>query len=458
MSIEHSARIAASPDAVWAWLARPGAIHRLIPPWQPMSVLREASSLRDGTAKLRVAGVPWTSQHRADAYVEGRRFVDELTSLPLRVATPWRHEHVVEPDQAPGEGEAGGTRITDRVSTPVPAFALRSTFVYRHRQIADDLAAHAEYTTEPLTIAVTGSSGLIGTQLTALLSTGGHRVIRLVRHPVDGGGPDADARRRPAQRRWDPDEPAADLLDGVDAVVHLAGETIAGRFTDAHKKAVRDSRIGPTGRLAQAAATAGVRVFIAASAIGVYGADRGDEQLGERAVAGDDFLAGLVTDWEAESAAVATSGAGAVRVVGVRTGIVLTPRGGFLKQLRPLFTLGLGGRLGSGDQWLSWIGIDDLLDVYLRALTDGSMSGPVNAVAPNPVRNAEFTEIFGRVLRRPTLLAVPSFGPRILLGTEGAALIAEASQRVVPGVLAEAGHRFRHPELEAALRHLMGKA
>lgn len=457
MSIEYSARVTASPGAVWTWLSRPGAIHRLIPPWQPMSVLQEAVSLRDGTAKLRVAGVPWTSQHRADGYVEGRRFVDELSSFPLRMLTPWRHEHLVDPDRMPGDGVTADTRITDRVLTPVPGSALRPTFVYRHRQIADDLAAHAEYATEPLTIAVTGSSGLIGTQLTALLGTGGHRVIRLVRHPVDGGRPDAGNPRRPEERRWDPDSPAADLLDGVDAVVHLAGKTIAGRFTDAHKKAVRESRIGPTRRLVEVATNAGVRVFVTASAIGIYGADRGDEPLDERAAPGDDFLAGLVTDWEADSEAAAGAVAAATRVVKVRTGIVLTPRGGFLKQLRPLFAVGLGGRLGSGAQWLSWIGIDDLLDVYLRALTDGSLSGPVNGVAPNPVRNREFTEVFGRVLHRPTLLPVPSFGPKILLGTEGAAEIAQASQRVVPRVLTAAGHRFRHPDLESTLRHVMGR-
>jgi uncharacterized protein (TIGR01777 family) len=458
VSIEYSALIDASPGAVWNWLSRPGAIHRLVPPWQPMSVLQEAVSLRDGTAKLRVAGMPWTSQHRADGYVEGRRFVDELNSFPLRMLTPWRHEHLVDPDRMPGDAVTAGTRITDRVLTPVPVSALRPTFVYRHRQIADDLAAHAEYATEQLTIAVTGSSGLIGTQLTALLGTGGHRVIRLVRHPVDGARPDSGNPRRPEERRWDPDSPAADLLDGVDAVVHLAGKTIAGRFTDAHKMAVRESRIGPTRRLVEVAANAGVRVFVTASAIGIYGADRGDEPLDERAAPGEDFLAGLVTDWEADSEAAAGAGPAATRVVKVRTGIVLTPRGGFLKQLRPLFAVGLGGRLGSGAQWLSWIGIDDLLDVYLRALTDGSLSGPVNGVAPNPVRNREFTEIFGRVLHRPTLLPVPSFGPKILLGTEGAAEIAQASQRVVPRVLTEAGHRFRHPDLEATLRHVMGKA
>ncbi|MGI8416550.1 MAG: TIGR01777 family oxidoreductase [Nakamurella sp.] len=440
MGIDHSAEIDAAPEELWALLERPGAIHRLIPPWQPMTVVQEAANLRDGTAKLRVAGAPWTSQHQQDGYVDGQQFVDELTSFPLRLVNPWRHEHRVQ-------AAAGGRSVmSDRVITPAPAALLRATFEYRHRQLAGDLAAHAAYASRPLTVAVTGGSGLIGSQLTALLTTGGHRVIRLVRHPASG----AD------ERQWDTDNPAEKLLDGVDAVVHLAGEGIAGRFTEAHKKAVRDSRIGPTRRFAELAAAAGVGTFVSASAIGIYGADRGDEPLDETAIAGDDFLANLVVDWEADSATVAAADSN-LRAVQVRTGIVVTPRGGFLSHLRPLFALGVGGRLGSGEQWLSWIGIDDLLDIYLRVLTDASLSGPVNAVAPNPVRNKEFTTVFGHVLHRPTIVPVPSFGPKLLLGTEGAAEVAEASQRVTPAVLERAGHRFRNPDLESALRHVMGK-
>jgi len=241
----------------------------------------------------------------------------------------------------------------------------------------------------------------------------------------------------------------------VDAVVHLAGVSIAGRFTPAHKRAVRDSRVGPTRRLAElAAATAdGPQTFISASAIGYYGADRGDEILGEDSAPGNDFLASLVVDWEAATAPAAAAG---LRVVQVRTGIVQTPRGGTLKLLFPLFEVGLGGRLGSGRQWLSWIGIDDLADVYLRVLVDAALSGPVNAVAPDPVRNLDYTRALGKVLRRPTIVPVPGFGPRLLLGAEGARELAEASQRVRPDALLAAGHTFRYPRLEPALRHLLG--
>ena len=307
------------------------------------------------------------------------------------------------------------------------------------------------YSSEPLTIAVTGSSGLIGTALTALLTTGGHRVIPLVRRRP----------RHAGERYWQPEDPDRELLSGVEAVIHLAGASIAGRFTDARKQQIRDSRITPTRRLAELAAdtSPGLRAFVTASAIGIYGPDRGDEVLTEMSARGDGFLADVVAGWEDATAPAARAG---LRTVQVRTGIVQSPRGGMLRLLYPLFAAGLGGRLGSGQQWLSWIGLDDLLDIYLRALsgptpTGPALSGPVNAVAPEPVRNAAYTAVLAAVLHRPALLPVPAFGPRLLLGDEGASEIAQASQYVRPQRLINAGHQFRYPELEAALRHVLGR-
>jgi uncharacterized protein len=330
----------------------------------------------------------------------------------------------------------------------VPAAALRSTFVYRHRQLADDLAAHREARAAgagSMVVAVTGASGLVGSALVAFLSTGGHRVIRLVRREA----------RNDLERQWNPNRPAPDLLDGVDAVVHLAGASIAGRFTDEHKAAIRDSRVEPTRRLAEVAASAddGPRTFVSASAIGYYGFDRGDALLCEESVRGDGFLADVVADWEAATAPAAEAG---LRVVAVRTGIVQSASGGTLKLMRPLFAAGLGGRLGSGEQWLSWIGLDDLLDVYHRALYDTRLTGPVNAVAPEPVRNADYTRALARVLHRPSVVPVPSFGPRLLLGEEGSRELAEANQRVVPTKLQMLGHRFRRSTLSDALAHELG--
>ena len=237
-------------------------------------------------------------------------------------------------------------------------------------------------------------------------------------------------------------------------MVHLAGESIAGRFTDAHRAAIRDSRIEPTRRLAELAGrTDGLRVFVSASAVGYYGFDRGDAMLCEDSVRGDGFLADVVADWEAATAPAAEAG---LRVALVRTGIVQAANGGTLRLMRPLFSAGLGGRLGDGRQWLSWIGLDDLIDVYYRAIWDERLTGPVNAVAPNPVRNVDYTKTLAHVLHRPAVLPVPSLGPRLLLGEQGARELAEADQRVAPVKLQALEHRFRQPLLEDALRHQLG--
>ena len=238
-------------------------------------------------------------------------------------------------------------------------------------------------------------------------------------------------------------------------MVHLAGASIAGRFTEKHKAAIRDTRIEPTRKLAQAAADSddGPTVFVSASAVGIYGYDRGDALLCEESVRGDGFLADVVADWEDATRPAAEAG---LRVVPVRTGVVQAAAGGTLRLLRPLFLAGLGGRLGSGEQWLSWIGLDDLLDVYYRALYDDRLAGPVNAVGPTPVRNSEYTKALAGVLHRPSLVPVPSFGPRLLLGGQGARELAEADQRVVPTKLTDLGHRFRHATVSEALAHQLG--
>jgi uncharacterized protein (TIGR01777 family) len=192
---------------------------------------------------------------------------------------------------------------------------------------------------------------------------------------------------------------------------------------------------------------------VVASAIGFYGADRGDEELSEESAGGSGFLARLVAEWEGAAQPARDAG---LRVVHVRTGIVQSSQGATLKLLRPLFAAGLGGPVGGGAQWVSWIGIDDLVDIFGRAIVDESMAGPLNAVAPRPVHNREYTTTLARVMRRPSLVPVPAFGPRLLLGTEGARELALASQRVIPARLAASGHAFRHGELDACLRHQLG--
>lgn len=433
-------------EEVFAWHTRPGAISRLTPPWLPVKVVSEAGDLRNGRAVLSMAGLwDWVAQHQPEAYREPGAFADELASAPLGLVH-WRHTHTFN------EAGPGRTEVVDKLETNVPAFAVREMFAYRQRQLADDLRAHSwasHLRPGPMTVAVTGSSGSIGSALTAFLTSGGHRVVRLVRRP--GRGPD--------ERQWDTEHPAPDLLDGVDAVVHLAGKPILGRFSDDHKMGLLASRVGPTRRLAEVAAGAkaagnGPATFVSASAVGYYGPDRGDEVLTEDSERGDGFLADLVGQWEA---ATAPARDGGLRVVRVRTGIVQTPRGGMLHVLYPVYWAGLGGRLGDGHQWSSWVGIDDLVDIYLRAIVDPAISGAVNAVAPRAVTNSEYATTLARVLGRPALFAVPGWAPKLVVGEEGAREFVLAGQNVKPAALQAAGHQFRHPDLGTALRHLLGR-
>jgi uncharacterized protein len=443
MGLTYSSVVPAEPGEVFAWHSRTGAITRLMPPWQPVRVAREAPSVRDGQAILALpGGLRWVAGHDPAGYDPPRQFADVLLP-PLGAALHWRHTHLFTP--APD----GGTVVADVVSTPVPERVLRPMFAYRHRQLAADLAAHArarEVCPEPLTVALTGASGLIGSALAALLTTGGHRVIRLVRR----------APRHADEREWRPETPDPELLTDVDAVVHLAGAPIGRRFTEAAKHEIMASRTGPTRALAELAAKSpgGPRSFVTASAVGFYGADRGDEILTEDSDRGDGFLADVAAAWEVATAPATAAG---IRTVQVRTGIVQTPRGGMLRLLYPLFEAGLGGPLGDGTGWQPWIEIDDLLDIYLRAVTDPALAGPVNAVAPGEARNAQYARTLGRVLRRPALIPVPPLGPQLLLGAEGAKELAAASQRAHPAALAATGHVFRYPRLEGGLRHVLGR-
>jgi hypothetical protein len=297
-------------------------------------------------------------------------------------------------------------------------------------------------------VLVTGSSGLIGGALVPFLSERGLAVSRLVRRPP----------RRPDEIGWDPVAGTVEVraLEGFDAVVHLAGEGIAsGRWTRERKASIRRSRIEGTrllvaslGRLDRRP-----RVLVAASAIGYYG-NRGDEPLDERAAPGLGFLAELARDWEAAASAATSSG---IRVALIRTGIVLSRRGGALAKLLLPFRLGLGGPIGDGKAWWSWIAIDDLVASYHLAITDPTLNGAVNAVAPAPVTNAEFTRILSGVLGRPAFLRVPALALRWVFG-EMADEALLASARVVPERLREAGFAFRFPELAGALRHVLGGA
>lgn len=290
--------------------------------------------------------------------------------------------------------------------------------------------------TEAMEIAITGSSGLIGSALAASLGGAGHRVRPIVRRAPSG-----------------PDEIGVDALDltGVDAVVNLAGAGIGEkRWTPEQKEKILSSRVTTTSKVAAAVVRDGVPALVSGSAIGVYG-DRGDEVLTEESSVGDGFLAHVATQWEEAAQPAAQAGA---RVALLRTGIVLTPRGGALKQMLPLFKLGLGGRMGTGAQWMSWITLDDEVR-GIEFLLTSDVRGPVDLTAPHPVRQRDFAKALGRALHRPAVLPTPSFGPRLLLGRELADTLLNESERVLPAVLQSSGFTHSHPDLDTALRAIL---
>ena len=443
----------ASADTLFAWHERPGALERLTPPWSPVTVLERHGGIEDGGRV--VLGLPvgplqvrWEALHRD--YVAGRQFRDEQVRGPF---ARWVHTHRIEPAGAEAsvledriEWALPGGPIGELVGGRATRGLLDRLFTWRHRTTAADLAAHAPCRAHAMSVAVTGASGLVGSALVPFLTTGGHRVVRLVRngpHAVDGV-------------RWDPARADAtlDALDGIDAVVHLAGESIAGgRWTAERKRRIHESRAHGTRALADALAALPrpPRALVCASAIGIYG-DRGDQALDETSPPGDGFLADVCRAWEAATAPLAGRG---TRVVHLRFGVVLTPAGGALAQMLPPFRVGLGGPVGSGEQWLSWIGIDDVVGAIHHALVTDALDGAVNAVAPAPVRNRAFATALGRALGRPAFIPVPAAALRLALGEVADALLL-SSTRVFPTRLAASGYRFRTADVDAALRHVLG--
>ena len=407
----------------------------------PMHPVKEAKRLSDGTTTYSLpAGLRWVSRHDLSAYRRGHRFSEVCVSSPIRSIADWRHTHSFADVE-------GGTLITDDIHTRAPSGPLKSFLAYRQHQLLGDLSflsrIAALVDAPPLTVGVTGSRSLIGRAVTAQLRTAGHTVVQIVREKM-----------RPGRRLWEPFHPAQDLLDGIDVVVHLAGEPMLGRFNDDHKKAIRDSRIVPTRKLAELAASSPqCTAFICASAIGLYGPHTGEAAVTETSEPGEGFLAEVTQEWEAACAPAVEAGK---RVVNIRTGVVLSGRGGVLPIKRVLFSTGLGGNVGGGSQWVSWISLDDLSDIYVRAVVDPTLSGPINAVAPNPVQNRDITKALSKQLNRPALMPIPSLGPKLLRGKEGAAEISLADQRVSPAVLSSKEHVFRFPTVEEALAHELG--
>lgn len=295
-------------------------------------------------------------------------------------------------------------------------------------------------------ILVSGSHGLVGKALLRSLTDDGHEVIKLVRGERAVGSPEVE---------WQPDQGRIDVehLEGIHAVVHLAGESIAsGRWTAEKKRTIRESRTNGTALLSNALAQLSQppSVLLSASAIGYYG-DRDDELLNEKSAPGKDFLSSVCVEWEAATRSAVEK---EIRTVCARFGVILDANDGALAKMLPPFRMGVGGRVGDGKQWMSWIALDDVINGLKFLIEDASVQGPVNFVAPNPVTNAEFTKTLGRVLSRPTIFPVPAFGVRLAFGEMADALLL-SSQRVDPSVLEDKGFLYSWPTLEPALRHLL---
>ncbi len=453
---ERTMRLPVPAVQAFEWHERPGALERLTPPWEKVRVVaRSGDGLKPGAKvtlenRLGPLRLRWEAEHRE--YVFGKLFRDVALSGPFK---RWDHRHEFL-DTADGYSE-----LRDRVAYALPGGAagrwlgggfvrgkLRALFGYRQAVTRDDLRFALDHVDAPtLRVLVSGASGLVGSALVPFLRTQGHTVLRLVRHTPSSSD----------EVFWNPDsgEVALDGAGEIDAVVHLAGAGIAGaRWSEARKRLIRESRVRGTRALAEALAARvrPPRVVVGGSAIGFYG-DAGDAWLDEASPSGAGFLAEVTQAWEAAWAPLDAAGS---RRVYLRTGVVLSPAGGALAKLLTPFKLGLGGRVGAGRQWWSWISIDDLVGAIGHALVTTRVRGPLNAVALAPATSAEFARTLGAVLRRPAVLPAPAFALRLALG-ELADEALLASQRVRPGVLAESGYRFRHDNLDTALRHLLGR-
>ncbi|QDT16986.1 TIGR01777 family oxidoreductase [Alienimonas californiensis] len=456
LTFERSHPLPASAAEAFAWHERPGALVRLLPPWQDVSIESAPGHIREGAEvvlKLKAgpAFVRWHALHTAyeNRGADGGMFQDVQTKGPF---TFWEHTHHVDP--APG----GASLLRDVVRYLPPGgplgqalgkgFAERqldAMFDYRHAVTAADLAAHGRFRNRPrLNVLISGAGGLIGRQLVAFLTGGGHRVAALSR----SGGPDTI--------QWDPEsgELPAKKLAGFDAVVHLAGEPVQGRWTEEKKRRIRDSRVKGTRLLAETLASleSPPRVLVCASATGLYG-DRGDEALTEQSPPGEGFLADVCREWEAAADPAREAG---IRVAHARFGIVLSPEGGALGKQLPIFKAGGGGPVGGGEQWWSWVGRDDVVGALHHVLMTDDLSGPINVTAPGTVTNAAFTQTLAETLNRPALVPVPAFAVRLAFGEMGEELLL-ASARVKPTALLGSGYAFRETGLKAALRRLLGR-
>jgi uncharacterized protein (TIGR01777 family) len=454
---EKSLSLPVSAEVLHDWHLRPGAFSRLCPPWDPVEIVETSPKIVNGAkTTLRVKAGPfrrrWIAEYRA--CIKGKEFTDVQIAGPFK---SWEHRHQFIPK--------GGEKcvLVDSIDYELPlgflgrifgkrfvAKKLEATFRYRHTVTAQDLTRASERPPEPpLTILVTGASGLVGSALVPYLENAGHKIITLGRRP----NPDD-----PRALTWDPDAGTLSLAAAgpLDAVIHLAGENIAaGRWSKNQKDRIFYSRKRGTRLLADALARLEKppKVLVSASGVNYYEPSAYNIHT-EESPLGTGFLSEVCRVWEGETRPAREAG---VRVVNARLGVVLTPAGGALSKMLPIFKLGLGGRMGDGRQRMSWIALDDVIDVLHRAVIDPRFEGPVNVTSPNIVENREFSSTLGRVLHRPSLVPVPERALTLAFG-EMARETVLPDLAVAPAKLKELGYDFRFPELESALKHLLGIA
>lgn len=450
--VEFAGEFPGTAQEVFQWHANPGAFDRLNPPWDSVEIVKPISSLESGSTgalKMKLGPIPLTWNVEHVEYQPPELFSDRQTKGPFK---SWHHFHHFE------EVDSATTRIRDEIHFTAPFGALSNSFIhsklerlfkYRHQQCRIDLIRHQAFKGQnKLRVAISGASGLVGQQLTCFLSTGGHEVLQLVRRPAF----------KPNEISWDPVRGVIEheKLEGLDAVIHLAGANIGdGRWNERRKKILTSSRVDSTSLLANTLASLKdpPKTFISMSGAGRYGFQDYETIFSESDEAAKDFLAQLTVDWEQSTSAASQAG---IRTVILRAPVVLTARGGALTKMLPPFFMGAGGKIGSGKQPMSWVALDDLLGIFLHAIQTPSLSGPVNVNAPTVPTNLEFTKTLGRVIKRPTIAPLPGFVVTTLFGEMGQALLL-GGQRLDSNKLLQSGFEFMWPDLESALRHELGR-
>lgn len=443
-----------SARELYDWHSRSGALERLIPPWENTRVLSRTGGLDPGgrvVLEMHAGPVPYQWQAHHIENIPGEMFRDIQERGPF---ARWTHTHrfTDTPDGARLEDHIEyalpGQQLLPGFSATLVDRTLERVFRYRHATLADDIRLHQRCSRKPLRVLISGGSGVLGSALHPLLTTGGHEVWTLVRRPPD---------RSRGEIYWNPERGELNLaaLPPFDGVVHLAGDNIGeGRWTPAKKKRVIDSRVLGTGLIARTLAGLRVRprVLLSASAVGFYG-NCLDCCMREEDSPGPDFISDVCSLWEHSAAPAQAAG---IRTVFMRIGVVLSPKGGALQRLLATSPVGFSSRFGTGDQYLSWIGINDMVATVLHALTCDSLSGPVNIAASQPVTNSELMRTLAAVLHRPLLPPVPAGLLKFLYG-QMASEVLLGGCRVATEKLEQSGHTFRHADLEQALRHLLGK-